>query len=273
MSDATTRYLDLMKKCLTHSLWGETSAPFDPDRATGLRRLFWKGLGHFLARRELQITRVIQYDPARRSEGRDWPPLADTMIGLKRLENIQECVESVLRADVPGDLIETGVWRGGATIFMRAILAAHEVQDRKVWVADSFEGVPPPDPARYPADSGDSLSTYRELAVPLEVVRANFAKYGLLDEQVRFLRGWFRETLPAAPITRLAVMRLDGDLYESTLDALRHLYPKLSVGGYVVVDDYALLGCRKAVDDFRHENDIKDELKFVDWTGVYWRRS
>jgi O-methyltransferase len=138
---------------------------------------------------------------------------------------------SVLRAEIPGDLTETGVWRAGATIFMRAILAAHDVRDRQVWAVDSFEGVPPPEPARYPADRGDSLFAYKELAVSLETVRANFAKYGLLDEQVRFVKGWFRETLPNIPIARLAVLRLDGDLYESTLDALRYLYPKMSVGG------------------------------------------
>jgi O-methyltransferase len=273
MSDPAVRYLDLMKKCLTHALWPET-APFDPQRTKPSRRLFWTALSRFLARRELQIRRVVPYDYGRREEGRDWPAIADTMIGLKRLDNIQDCVEDVLRSRVPGDLIETGVWRGGATIFMRAILEAHGVRDRRVWVADSFEGVPLPAPLRYPADRDDTLFTYKELAVPLETVKANFAKYGLLDNQVRFLQGWFRDTLPTAPITQLAVARLDGDLYESTFDALQYLYPKVSVGGYVIVDDYAYLpGCRQAVDDFRKGIGITDELKHVDWSAVYWQRS
>ena len=83
-----------------------------------------------------------QFDVPVRVEGRDWPARAHTMIGLKRLANVRECVERVLADNVPGDLIETGVWRGGTTIFMRAILKVHGVTDRLVWVADSFAGLP-----------------------------------------------------------------------------------------------------------------------------------
>ena len=131
---------------------------------------------------------------------------------------------------VPGDLIETGVWRGGATILMRAILKARGVTDRVVWVADSFAGLPAPNAARYPLDAGINLHRFPQLAVTLERVQDNFRRYGLLDDQVRFLKGWFRDTLPAAPIERLAVLRLDGDLYESTIQALESLYDKLSAG-------------------------------------------
>lgn len=207
-------------------------------------------------------------------EGRVWPSAAHTMIGLKRLDNIQSCVESVLADGVPGDLIETGVWRGGATIFMRAVLKAYGVQDRNVWVADSFEGLPPPDAEKYPQDAGDRHHTARELAISLEQVKSNFERYGLLDGQVRFLKGWFRDTLPTAPIEKLAVARLDGDMYESTMDALVNLYPKLSVGGYLIVDDYgAVPACRQAVHDYREAHGISEELVDIDWTGVYWRRA
>ena len=174
------------------------------------------------------------------------------MIGLKRLANVRACVESVLADGVPGDLIETGVWRGGTTIFMRAVLKVHGVTDRAVWVADSFAGLPAPDANRYPHDLGDRLHTFPLLAVSLDRVRDNFRRYGLLDEQVRFLEGWFRDTLPTAPIERLAVLRLDGDMYESTILALESLYDRLSVGGYVIVDDFGSVdGCRQAVHDFR----------------------
>jgi O-methyltransferase len=198
------------------------------------------------------------------------------MIGLKRLDNLQTCVERVLHEGVPGDLIETGVWRGGATIFMRAILTAYGVKDRQVWVADSFEGLPLPDPEKYPEDEGDEFHTpeLEILAVPLEEVRDNFRGYGLLDEQVRFLRGWFRDTLPEAPIKSLAVLRLDGDMYESTMDALVNLYPKLSPGGYCIVDDYgAIEACRQAVHDYRDAHDIGEEIIPIDWSGIFWRRS
>jgi O-methyltransferase len=235
-------YLDLMKRSLTNSIYG--------------------GEDEFLS------------DLEAREKGTGWPRSAHTMIGLKRLDNIQFCVEDVLASGVPGDLIETGVWRGGATIFMRAILKVHGDIRRKVFVADSFQGLPPPNELKYPQDTGDTLHSFQELAIPLERVRDNFARYGLLDEQVSFLKGWFRDTLPAAPIERLAVARLDGDMYESTLDALVNLYPKLSVGGYLIVDDYGCIhACRQAVEDFRRQQQIRDEIHQIDWTGVYWQRS
>ncbi len=244
---ATHLYLDLMKQCLVN----------------------WIYLNE-----EQKSLLTSDFHPQQRIEGRDWPENAHTMIGFKRLDNLQFCVEDVLAKDIPGDLIETGVWRGGATIFMRAILRVYGVQNRSVWVADSFEGLPPPNPEKYPADTGDTLYAYKELAKSLDQVQANFARYGLLDEHVRFLKGWFKETLPGAPIEQLAVLRLDGDMYKSTMDALVSLYPKLSSGGYLIVDDYgAIPSCRQAVHDYRAAQGIQDEIMPIDWTGVYWQRS
>jgi hypothetical protein len=215
-----------------------------------------------------------EFDERVRAQGLDWPARAHTMIGLKRLANVRKCIDDVLADEIPGDLIETGAWRGGTTIFMRAILKVHGVVDRAVWVADSFAGLRPPNVPRYPRDKGDKLHTFPQLAVSLERVRENFRRYGLLDEQVRFLEGWFRDTLPGAPIERLAVLRLDGDLYESTMQALECLYDKLSVGGYVIIDDYGnVAGCRQAAHDFRAERALKDPIRPIDWAGAYWRRS
>jgi hypothetical protein len=259
-----------MKKCLTNFIYGDSEQT--PIQARGfLKRKIVEACGA----RGIQMVRSTPFDVQARVEGRwPWPPTAHTMIGLKRLDNIQFCVESVLAKDVPGDLIETGVWRGGAVIFMRAALKAYAVKNRCVWVADSFEGLPLPNRERYPADGGSKLHKYEALAVSLEQVKSNFEKYGLLDDQVRFLKGWFRDTLPGAHIRQLAVIRLDGDLYESTIDALTHLYPKLSVGGYLIVDDYGCFEmCRRAVDDYREEHRISDEIVSVDWSGVYWQRT
>ncbi|OHV44489.1 macrocin O-methyltransferase [Pseudofrankia sp. BMG5.36] len=209
-----------------------------------------------------------------RAEGLDWPRLAHTMVGDRRLENLRYCVEQVIRDGVPGDLIETGVWRGGSCILMRGVLAAYGDTARTVWVADSFAGLPRPDAERYPADAGDLHHQVTVLAVSLAEVRENFRRYGLLDEQVRFLKGWFRDTLPAAPIERLAVLRLDGDMYESTMEALTALYPKLSVGGFCIIDDYGVIeGCRRAVDDFRRDHGVTEEILRIDPSGVYWRRT
>ena len=147
------------------------------------------------------------------------------------------------------------------------------MKDRCVWVADSFEGVPPPDPEKYPLDARLKYHEFKELAISLEEVQENFRRYDLLDEQVWFVKGWFRDTLPVAPVQRLAVLRLDGDLYESTMDALTHLYPKLQRGGYLIIDDYNdIPGCRQAVLDFRGRHRITEEIIRVDWTAVYWKK-
>ena len=89
---------------------------------------------------------------------------------------------------------------------------------------------------------------------------------------MRFLVGWFSDTLPEAPFERLAILRLDGDMYQSTIEALRPLYPKLSKGGYVIIDDYALPGSQAAVQDYRREHGISEEIVDIDGTGVYWQK-
>jgi hypothetical protein len=234
--DPCAQYLDLMKLSLTDLLY---------ETEEKVRTARWKG--------------------------QDWPGRGYTMIGIPRLDNIQQAVDDVLARRIPGDLIEAGAWRGGATMFMRAILKCRGVVDRTVWVADSFEGLPPPDVKNYPADAGFDFSMHPELAVSLESVQANFARYGLLDDKVRFLKGWFKDSLKQAPMRELAVLRIDADLYESTTDALKYLYPKLAGGGYVIVDDYySLAPCRKAVQDYRGQHGITTPIKTIDATGSYW---
>jgi O-methyltransferase len=208
-----------------------------------------------------------------REFGLGWPAHAETMSGLRRLDNAAACVARVVHNRVPGDILEAGVWRGGTTILMRAVLAAYDDDVRKVWAADSFQGLPKPDAEAFPADAGLDFTVHENLSVGVQQVRANFASYGLLDDRVEFLAGWFKDTLPNAPIDRLAVLRLDGDLYESTMDALQALYPKLSVGGYCIVDDYgAFAACRRAVDDYRAAHGVTEEILPIDWTGAYWQR-
>ena len=112
------------------------------------------------------------------------------------------------------------------------------------------------------------------LAVPMETVLGVFERYGLLDDQVRFIAGWFAETLPEAPIEQLCMLRLDADLFESTMDCLSALYEKVAPGGFVIVDDHGCIpACRAAVDRFRSAQGITDPLVPIDWTGVYWRKS
>uniref|UniRef100_A0A832MLP4 Macrocin O-methyltransferase n=1 Tax=Eiseniibacteriota bacterium TaxID=2212470 RepID=A0A832MLP4_UNCEI len=270
--DLRRLYLDLLKRVLTRYGFGETVLRYRFPKGSWKRTAF-EAVRRVLALRHLELVRTWRFDPALREEGRDWPQDAETMIGMKRLNQLQEAIEDVLARGVPGDLVETGVWRGGSIIFMRAVLRAHGDMTRTVWAADSFQGLPRPDAERYPADRGDKLWSYDQLAVSLEEVRANVARYGLLDERVRFLKGWFKDTLPGAPIERLAVLRLDGDLYESTMDALDALYPRLSPGGYCIVDDYGVIpACRQAVEDYRARHGVTEPIRTIDWSGVYWIR-
>lgn len=240
-------YLDVMERILCNSIYGDAST--FPDGAYGT------------------------YDQHRRNQGSDWPAQAHTMVGAIRLRHLRRCAERVLSDGVPGDFIETGVWRGGASILMRAVLAAYGVEDRIVWLADSFRGIPPPNPEKFPADAGVNFHEYPVFAVSLDEVKANFRAYGLLDDRVRFVEGWFADTLASVPARTFAIIRLDGDLYESTMVALDALYPKLAPGGYVVVDDYGSLAmCRAAVHDYRARCGIDVPIEKIDWTGVYWRK-
>jgi hypothetical protein len=201
------------------------------------------------------------------------PEVAFTMIGRKRLDNVEECVRQVLEDAVPGDLIETGVWRGGDAIFMRALLKVHRITDRTVYVADSFEGLPAPDLEKYPDDSFSDLHLRDDLAISVEEVKANFRRFGLLDDHVTFVKGWFKDTLPALASHTWSIVRLDGDLYESTMDGLRNLYPTLSPGGFLIVDDYgAYEACRKAVHDYRDEVGSTEEIQVIDRFGAFWRK-
>ena len=238
-------YLDLLVKILTNVIYG------DPSMFPG----------------------QSGFDPKLRDIGQDWPSLGHTMVGVARLKNLKQLTQRTIDECIPGDYIETGVWRGGCCILMRGILAANAIANRKVYVADSFAGLPPPNPERYPADAGDTHYMAEQLAISLEQVRANFAKYGLLDDQVVFLRGLFQETLPKLAVAPFALLRLDGDMYESTIVALTNLYPRLSPGGFVIIDDYGTCeGCRTAVTDYRRDTGISAEIHSIDGSGVWWQR-
>src|SRR5262249_46842583 len=162
----------------------------------------------------------------------DWPLVAHTMIGRLRLSHLRRSVERVLDEGIPGDFIEAGVWRGGACILMRGVLAGGGgPRPPGPFAGRFFWGSPPPPPhppppnaPTSPADAGSTLHQPPELAVPRSEVEQAFDRYGLLDDQVRFHEGLFKATLPRLGDARFALIRLDGDLYESTWIALRELY-------------------------------------------------
>ncbi len=281
MSDATERlrrrYLDLLKE----SLLGQTYID-NELRLLYLRRCA-RGQAEF-DERVLHDIRTFGSDEAERlvaAVNAGFPigtnlaelPYCYTMLGRKRLDNVEHCVRTILAEGVPGDLIECGVWRGGSVVFMRGLLAAHDVDDRTVWAADSFEGLPPPSLEPDVALGMDlSREKFPSLAIEEAMVRRAFAAHGLLDSRVRFLKGWFADSLPGAPIEKLALLRVDGDLYSSTRDALHALYDRVAPGGFVVVDDYFLPNCRQAVDEFIVERGLTEQIERIDWTGVFWRK-
>lgn len=244
------RYLDLLEKSLANAIHGESQLDI---KLHG----FLQRLRHpYLTRRGVV----------------PWPIRAQTMIGPVRLGHLRHLVECTIRERIPGDYIETGVWRGGACILMRGVLSAYSVRDRRVYCADSFSGLPKPDP-KYPSDWRDHLHFFRELAVSLETVRQNFAKYDLLDDQVVFLKGFFEDTLPRLTDEKFAIIRLDGDMYGSTMCALANLYDRLSPSGFAVIDDYgALRNCAKAVHDFLDQRGLRANIQLLDESCAWWQK-
>lgn len=282
-----TKYIDLLKKSLLNELYVEIEARYRlairaviADQVATLEGLYDLTPHTNLVDALLMCKQNgAVWLPTYTSTGetatfmRNFVELSHTMIGRKRLDNIQYCMETVLQDNIAGDFIETGIWRGGAIIFMRGILTAFGITDRLIWAADLFAGVPIP---TLQEDHGFDISqrVFPFLTVSLDEVKALIARYDLLDDRIRFLPGWFKDTLPAAPIERLSILRLDGDLYESTMDALNPLYHKVSPGGFIIVDDYfSCPPCQQAIDTFRATNNITDPWIQIDEQSGFWRKS
>lgn len=262
-------YFELLARALTASLYPESADWLVQSGSGGspVRRLK-RGVVKSMSKRGFKLYRAMPYDPAAREVGKDWPSIGYSMIGLERMRNLRKLTQTILDDNIPGDLIECGVWRGGASIMMKAVLSAAG-SDRTLWLADSFEGLPAPS---VPQDAGYDLSSIPYLSAGEQLVRENFARFDLLDEKVRTLVGWFKDTLPSAPVGPLALLRADADLYESTMDILNNLYDKVNPGGFVIIDDYhGWEPCKRAVTEFRESRNITSPIVEIDGTGVYWR--
>lgn len=271
--DLVQRYIRTVKTAILNDLYPEAEAEraylikvADGDELFDRKR-FYSG-----ATADVDMLAAIDKAHAggRHLAGRlKYVTIGASMIGRARMDNLQHCLETVLADNIPGDFMECGVWRGGACAFAKAVLTAHG-SDRSVWVADSFQGLPPPE---RPEDDVDlQTRIYPMLAISQPQVQALFERLDLLDDNVRFLKGWFSDTLPTAPVETLSVLRLDGDYYDSTIVALDALYPKVSPGGFVIIDDYGELEpARRATHDYRAAHGITAEIVDIDGVGVYWR--
>ena len=242
-------YLPLLKKCLLDDIYGSVIEAWGSGGAPG----------------SLATAEDV-------ANGTFWPRRAHTMVGRKRLDNLQLAFETVVREGVMGDLVETGVWRGGASIFMAGMNKFYNA-NRRIYVCDSFEGLPAPEPGKWPADAGDDNHTYKFLAVSLEQVKANFAAYDLLSDNVVFVKGFFETSLVAIPPLPIAVLRLDGDMYGSTMTVLQQLYDRVSVGGFIIIDDWNIDKCRQAVIDFLGAKGLQPHIIPIDNCAVYWRKA
>jgi len=221
---------------------------------------------------KIRICHEYKIDREKRYEGLDCPSIGETMVGVRRLENVEKCIESIVADNIEGDFAECGIWRGGVCIYMQAVQRTLG-ENRKIFCCDSFEGLPKPKRTFVGEEYVDNLWKYDILKVPVVDVLVNFKKYDLWGDNIVIVKGWFCDTLPTAPIEKLSILRLDGDLYESTMDILENLYPKLSIGGYCIVDDYrGIKQCKTAIHDFRDKNGITESIIDIDTMGVYWRK-
>lgn len=230
----------------------------------------------------------VHYNPFPEAvDGRTWPSSQQSlsMAGQRRLDNYVAAVMTVVHDSIPGHIIETGVWRGGASILAaKALSLVGESQSRHVYFSDSFRGIPPP-----PKDAKDNvidkdawkLSILNDNSV--NRVRESARSFGLNMANVTFVEGFFNESLPALvkqnPQLRFSVVRLDGDTYFSTMDAITVLYPLLNKGGFIIIDDYLdWVSCKHAIDDYRREHGITEPITLVPhkkgehFRGAFWRK-
>jgi len=207
------------------------------------------------------------YDPKQ-----GWPSHAMSMIGHERMTDLRRACETAVAEEVPGCFVETGIWRGGALAMMAAVVREHFIihGGRAVVGFDSFAGVPRPYSM---ADAGLNLHAYKHLAVSRDVVEANLKKLGLLD-RVKLVEGWFKDTVPAmkSDVGPIAVLRLDGDLYTSTMEVLTELEPQVSPGGFIIIDDYGIPQCARAVEEYRASAGITTPMNDSEGGAKWWRK-
>lgn len=205
-----------------------------------------------------------------------------SITSAERLLSVVDAVRHCVANGVPGAFAECGVWRGGCVLAMILALQDSGVDDRDVWLYDTFEGMTKPidlDDTRF-GPSAEEVFAAAERAGTVAFpeyftefdesdVRARLAATGYPQERLHYVRGRVEDTLPAQAPDRLALLRLDTDWYESTRHELEHLYPRISSGGVLIVDDYGHWdGCRRAVDEYFEGFPPRPLLARVDYTAV-----
>ena len=245
INDVRISYLYTLRHSLTGVLLGTDR--YEPD------------VGRSLIRKEFSVQS--------RLTGKDWPTFGVTMTGVKRMETLDMLLrKAYIEKKLNGSFMETGVWRGGSCIYASAFLHAYEsdiAKDVQVFVYDSFAGLPKKE---HPGDAR-FWAYMNYIAVSEEQVRDYYARYGMLGSNVHFVQGWFEDTVPKHS-TKLSILRLDGDMYKSTLEVLCHAYQYLIVGGYWIIDDWNVPAATTAVSHFTGNHSIKDVPQPIEGTEI-----
>ncbi len=194
--------------------------------------------------------------------------------GVEPFYGLYTAVEYIVTNNIPGDIVECGVWRGGSVMLAAMALAHFGDTSRKIHLFDTFDGVPEPDPIDVDWNGTSPHPVWKQhkeqgtkwgYGGPLEDVRNNLQQTGYPEENFTFVKGMVEETLPDAAPQDIALLRLDTDLYRSTAHELKTLYPKLAIGGVLIIDDYGYYqGVRKAVDEFLEQGQAKILLNRID---------
>jgi cephalosporin hydroxylase len=268
---ATARYLKVVKSALLNEHYLENEVRFES----------LSGSAKAERRAADKLRDPVRYDTesyrrfARQRLGPAGPEqhtansfLPFTAMGRTQLDHLERCLDTIRADSVSGDLIECGTGRGGGAIFMRAYLDGWELPDRSVFVADRFRSSPDPDKA--PQLLAQGIAGF---LADLNLVRDGFARFDLLDDRVRFLEGAMHATLRDAPVGDLALIRIGPGIGGEARAVLDRLYDRVTVGGFVVVDQRAHTSVREQVAAFRAERGITTQIERVDDFAIAWRKS
>ena len=203
---------------------------------------------------------------------------AYTMTSPERLFALIQAVRYVAKAGVPGDIVECGVWRGGSMMAAARTLIECGDQTRALYLFDTFEGMSAPTDKDVAIDgqSADALLTRQDKSDPrsawclatIEDVKSGMSSTRYPTDRIRYIRGKVEDTIPGNAPEKISILRLDTDWYESTKHELENLYPRLSPGGVLIIDDYGhWKGAREAVDEYLKTKGIKLLLNRIDYTG------
>lgn len=206
-----------------------------------------------------------------------------TLLSFTRLKNIKFLIEQIIENSIDGDILEAGNWRGGSMLYAKGILEAYRVNNKEIWMFDTFCGFPKNATINSASEKNLVVGGFSELmrSNSVEKVKALFEVYNL-SKGVNFITGLFQDTISKTTIPKLSYLRLDADSYANTMFLLENLYDKLNQNGYIEFDDYGSYpGCKKAVDEFRRNKNIVDEIinvyerpgKDKYYEAVYWKKT